>query len=62
MNRETLMAHKERVEALLFANVKEVEFIRQADGIDLVILDTYYLSGRALAAEHMQIINQLEQI
>ncbi|MVM35219.1 hypothetical protein GO755_34675 [Spirosoma sp. HMF4905] len=57
MNHNDLLTQKK----LLLTNLLEVDYIRNSDGIDLPMLNSYYVSEWALITEHLEIVSQMEQ-
>lgn len=62
MERKSLLKQKLILESLLTANLMEIHFIQESDEVNWNLLDSYYLSGRALAAAHMEVVNALERM
>ncbi|QDK80886.1 hypothetical protein EXU85_20625 [Spirosoma sp. KCTC 42546] len=62
MERKTLLKQKLNLEYLLTANLKEVQFLQASEDVDWATLDRCYLSGRALAAAHMEVVNELARM
>ncbi|GAB4052461.1 hypothetical protein [Spirosoma litoris] len=59
MSRKAILKQKIHIESLICANMAEANYVRKLDNVDWAILDSYYSSGRALAAQHLEIMHQL---
>lgn len=59
MSRKALLKQRIHIESQICANMAEANYVRKLKDIDWAVLDSYYLSGRALAAQHLEVLKQL---